>query len=80
MSDTTWSDGKIPITVSGSVFSSRNAVNPHAGAVFRAHGSLRMWSAAIVGICSAIVLSNQWLVTTHTSLAEATGSNRTNVC
>ncbi len=42
----------MPITVSGSVFSSRNAASAHAGAVFLAAGSLRICSLGTSGSCS----------------------------
>jgi hypothetical protein len=78
--ETTWSEGKIPSTVAGSSFSMMKAVSAQAGAVLRATGSLRICCGRMVGICSVIILSSQWFVTTQTSAAAATGSNRARVC
>jgi hypothetical protein len=80
LSPTTWSEGKIPITVSGSVFSSRNAASAHAGAVFRAAGSLRMCSAGKPGSCAEIVSHSHLFVITQTSFSFATGNSRASVC
>src|SRR5260370_18168603 len=68
------------MTVSGSVFSSRNAASAQAGAVFLAAGSLRMCSRGTSGSCSTIRSSRRSLVITQTSAGSATGVSRSTVC
>src|SRR3981081_1678286 len=70
----------MPMTLSGSLFSSRNAASAHAGAVFLAAGSLRMCSRGTSGSCSAIRSSSRSFVITQASAGLATAFNRSTVC